>query len=366
MHPCRYLLMVLVSCSTSMLAQSRYAPLTTRTSFQSGALFQYWSTSAREQRLHEFVLPLVIHYAPSERFSLSLLNTPTRAQYNTSATSSRLLGFSDTRLASTWVLGEERGVLNFGLSLPSGPTQLDSEAELPVAEKITTHALAMPTSYFGGGWEASTGLALAWEVGSWVLGASWSGVYHGAFLPIAGSAKYRPGPELGIALGFDRVLGEAHRIFGDVSYTWYGKDESDGQKIFQSGGALTLSLAGIWSTQPWRVSVLLQDHFKRKSPYALNDTRSISYGNELELNTEWALKYAARNAWLAFFDVRVHAANEEGLGKATIFSFGPGWRGQFSASLQMQASTRLALGSLNETKLWGAEMNVGLVYFIWQ
>jgi hypothetical protein len=353
-----------IVCLSSVFGQTRSSLLVPRSSWQSGALFQYWSTSARDQRLHEFVLPLVFNYAPSERFSLSLLNTPTRAQYDNGGNASRLFGFSDTRLASAWVLGEERGVLNFGVSLPSGPTQLDSETELPVAEKIATHALAMPTSYFGGGWEASLGLALAWEVGSWVLGTSVSGVYHGSFTPIAGSAKYRPGPELSMALGFDRVFGEAHRLFGDVSYTWYGKDESEGQKIFQSDGKLSLSLAGIWSAQPWQISVLLQNHFKRKSPYALNNTRSISYGNEFVLNMEWARTNAASNAWLALVDLRLHAANAEGLGKATIFSFGPGWRGQVSAPLQLQTSTRLALGKLNDSKLWGVEVNLGLTYFI--
>jgi hypothetical protein len=348
----------------SALGQTPSSRLIPRTSAQSGALLQYWSTSDRGERLQEFVVPLVLHYAPNERFSVSLLNTPTHARYQSGGNASNLFAFSDTRLAAAWILGEERGVLNFGLSLPSGLTQLDPATELPVAEKITSHALAMPTSYFGGGVEASAGLALALQAGDWVLGASMTGVYHGSFTPIAGGAKYQPGPELAFALGFDRVLGEAHRLFGDVSYTWYGKDESEGQKIFQSDGKLAFSLASVWNYSSWQISWLAQNNFKRTSPFALSTSYSISYGNELEVSTEWARKYTANNAWLGLAELRLHAANNEDRGRATIFAFGPGWRGQISAPLQLQASTRLALGKLNDTKLWGVEVNVGAVYSI--
>ncbi len=348
----------------SAFAQNRSSHLINRTSVQSGALFQYWSTSARDERLQEFVVPLVVHYAPSERFSLSLLNTPTQARYYGSNNTASLFAFSDTRLASALILGEEHGVLNFGLSFPSGLTQLDPAKELPVAEKVTSHALALPTSYFGGGVEASAGLALALQSGEWVLGLSMSGIYHGSFTPIAGSAKYQPGPELGFALGFDRVLGERHRLFGDVSYTWYGKDKSEGQKIFQSDGKLALSLASVLHYSSWQIAWLVQNNFKRTSPFALSTSYSISYGNEFEISTEWARKYAKNNAWLALAALRAHAANDEGRGKATIFVFGPGWRGQVSAPLQLQTSAQLALGKLNDTKLWGVEVNIGLVYLI--
>ncbi len=349
---------------TSAFAQNRSSHLINRTSAQSGALFQYWSTSDRGERLHELVVPLVIHYAPSARVSLSLLNTPTRASYKSSDNTSSLFAFSDTRLASAFILGEERGVLNFGVSLPSGRTQLDPAQELPAAEKITSHALALPTSYFGGGAEVSAGLALALQAGNWVLGASISGVYHDSFTPIAGSAKYQPGPELGFALGFDRVFEESHRIFGDVSYTWYGKDKSEGQKIFQSEGKLAFSLASVLHYSSLQILWLLQNNFKRTSPFALSTSYAISYGNELELSTEWARKNAAGNAWLALAELRLHAANNEGRGQATIFTMGPGWRGQISAPVQLQASSQLALGKLNDTKLWGVEINVGVVYLI--
>ena len=348
----------------SAFGQSPSSHLIHRSSVQSGALFQYWSTSDRGERLHEFVVPLVLHYAPSERFSVSLLNTPTYARYNTSANTSRLFAFSDTRLASALILGEERGVFNFGLSMPSGLTQLDPAEELPVAEKVTSHALALPTSYFGGGVEVSAGLALAAQAGAWVLGVSLSGVYHGSFTPIAGSTEYQPGPQFGFALGVDRTFGEAHRLFGDVSYTWYGKDKSAGQDIFQSDGKLAFSLASVLRYSSWQISWLVQNNFKRTSPFSLNSSYSISYGNEFEVSTEWARTYTASNAWLGLAELRVHAANHEGRGKATIFAFGPGWRGQVSAPLQLQASTQLALGSLNETKLWGVEFNLGVVYLI--
>lgn len=357
-------LCLLIAFASFVNAQTRSSHFIPRTSAQSGALFHYWSTSDRGERLREFVLPLVVHYAPNERFSLSLLNTPASASYKSGDNTSSLFSFSDTRLASAFILGEERGVLNFGLSLPSGLTQLDPAQQLPVAEKITSHALALPASYFGGGFEANAGVALALQAGTWVLGVSMSGVYHGGFTPIAGSAKYQPGPELSFALGFDRVFGEAHRVFGDVSYTWYGKDQSEDRNIFQSDGKLAFTLASVLNYSTWQISWLAQNNFKRQSPFALSTSYSISYGNEFELNTELARQYAANNAWLGLAELRVHAANNEGRGQATIFTFGPGWRGRVSAPLQLQASTQLALGKLNETKLWGVEVNLGLVYLI--
>lgn len=363
MHASRVFLALALGYALTF-GQTSFSQFGPRASAQSGALFQYWSTSDRGERLHEFVVPLVIHYAPSARFSMSLLNTPTHARYSTSANAAQLFAFSDTRIASALILGEERGVLNFGLSLPSGLTQLDPAEELPVAEKVTSHALALPTSYFGGGVEASAGLALAWQAANWVLGVSLSGIYHGSFTPIAGNAAYQPGPQLGLALGFDRAFGETHRLFGDISYTWYGKDKSAGQEVFQSDGKFAFTLASVLNYSSWQISWLLQNNFKRTSPFALNAGYSISYGNEFELSMEWARKYAANHAWLGLAELRLHAANNEDRGRATIFAFGPGWRGNVSAPLQVQASTRLALGKLNDTKLWGMEVNIGLVYLI--
>ncbi|MDZ7343994.1 MAG: hypothetical protein ONA90_05720, partial [candidate division KSB1 bacterium] len=158
-------LILLFACAVSSLyAQGTTSHFIKRPSFQTGIIFQHWST-AGNQELREIVMPLVIHYAVSERFSVSVLNTPARAEYQAPGVSSRLTAFTDTKLSLALVMNDERLLLNFGINIPSGQTKLDPATELPVAQQITTHALTMPMNYFGGGFDANASIAGAFETG---------------------------------------------------------------------------------------------------------------------------------------------------------------------------------------------------------
>jgi hypothetical protein len=272
------------------------------------------------------------------------------------------MAFTDTRIATALVLGEERALLNFGVNIPSGPTALDPSQELAVAQQITTHALAMTTTYFGGGLEVSSNLAAAIEAGNWILGASVGGVYKGNYVPVAGATKYRPGPEISVAIGFDRPLGERSRIFGDVGYTWYGKDQSKGQDTLQVDGKINFSLAGMWANEVWKTSFLLENRFKRKSPYALNKSLSVSYGNEFDFSTEVARQMSRDHALLAVTDLRIYGKNAAGVGEATVVSLGPGWRGRMAAPWQLEAIARFSAGRINESTIRGIELEIGMVF----
>ncbi len=352
----------LLCFAAAVSAQRSSSHLLNPKSLQAGLVFQMWKAGGQNGKLQEWVAPIVFNYTPNEKFGVSILNTPTRATYTSANQSSRLLGLTDTKISTAFVLGEEKALVNFGVNLPSGKSRLDPNREVPVATTITNHALRMPTSYFGGGWEASAGLAWASEWSGWVIGAAMSGIYKDDYIPVAGSGKYRPGPEISLSLGADRVLGEHDRIFGDVSYTWYGKDQLDGQEIFQADGKISLSLAGIFAPASGQISVVLQNRFKRKSPFALNNTLSLSYGNELDFAAELARENGKEQAWLVVTNLLVHGANEDGLGKALLFGFGPGWRGHVSAPLQLEALARYAFGKLNDNSIWGIEANLAVVW----
>ncbi len=343
-------------------AQMQTSHLLHPQSLQTGLIYQFWKTGGRGEELQEVVFPMVINYTPNQRFSISVLNTPARASYSTANRSSRLSAFSDTKISTAIVLGEERALLNIGVNLPSGKAQLDPQMELPVAEKITNHALSMPMNYFGGGWDVGASFAIAGELGDWVIGSALSAVYKGEYVPVASAGRYRPGAEISLSLGVDRALNEASRIFGDVSYTWYDQDQLDGQDVFQADGKINGSLAGIFALEPWRISVLARNLFKRKSPFALNSTLSLSYGNEFEVAAELARGYGRGQAWLIAGNFIVHGANELGLGDAIIAGLGPGWRGRISAPLQLEALARFAFGDMNDNSILGIEANVGLVW----
>lgn len=353
----RYYSLLLLCSTTALYGQVKDSHFIKRPSFQTGAIFQRW-TSGSEQRLDEIVVPLLINYPVSERFSVSLLNTPTRAVARRATVSSKLTAFTDTKISTALILGEERALLNAGVSIPSGPKSLEA-GETLVAQQITSHALAMPTSYFGGGVEVSANLAAATEAGKWVLGGSVGGVYKGSYVPISGAAKYRPGPEISVSVGFDRTLGERSRLFGDIGYTWYGKDQSAGVDVFQADGKIQFSLASIWAMERWQASFLVENRLKRKSPFALNNAFSISYGNELDFSTELARELNRDSALLIVAGVRVHGKNFNGNGDATIASLGPGWRGVISPSLQMEAVGRFSFGTLNGNRILGGDVSLG-------
>lgn len=346
--------------ATLSFAQSRTSHLIKRAAFETGVVFQRWS-SGSAQTLDEIVVPLLVHYSFSERFSVSVLNTPTRANLRNGNVSSRLTAFTDTRISTAWILGEERALLNFGVSAPSGRTAL-KPAEILVAQQITSHALAMATSYFGGGVELSANLAAATEMGAWVLGGSVGGIYKGRFTPTAGAAKYLPGPEISVTLGFDRPLGEQHRLFGDVGYTWYAADKLAGVKIFQADGKINFSLGAVLASEKWRAALLAENRLKRQSPFALTNNFAISYGNEFNFAAEVARAINPESAWLAAMNLRLHSKNNIGANEATVFNLGPGWRGKLLPALQIETAVHFAIGKLNGNRILGGEGSVGLIY----
>jgi hypothetical protein len=352
--------LLLLFLVNSLYAQTGLSHFVTRPSFETGVIFQRWESDIDEQ-LHEFVLPLVFHYAVSDRFSMSVINTPTRAEFRNAADASRLTAFTDTKISTALVLGEERGLLNIGINIPSGPTELKN-TELLVAQRVTTQALALPTNYFGGGLEVSASIALATEAGKWVLGGAVSGVYKDSYIPFAGSGKYQPGPEVGLSIGFDRTLGERSRIFGDVGYTWYGKDKLGGQNLFQADGKINFSLAGIWAAEPWQASFLLLNRFKRNSPFALNSSLSVNYGNQFEFSGELARQISRKDALLAVTGLRVHSKNKDGVGAATVGNLGAGWRSALLRQLQLEAIARFSAGKINDSTIWGIEGNLGVIF----
>jgi hypothetical protein len=353
----RHFNLILFCTATALYGQAQTSHFIKRPSFQTGAIFQVWKAQG-DQRLDEIVLPLVLHYPVSDRFSVSLLNTPTRAQVKKAGNSASMAAFTDTKISTALILGEERALLNFGVSIPSGPTALNTR-ETVVAQAITEHALDMSTNYFGGGWNVSASIAAAAEMGKWVLGGSIGGVYRGQYVPTAGSAKYRPGPEISVSAGFDRLLGERSRVFGDVGYTWYGKDKQVGQKDFQARGKTNFSLAGIWGSERWQATFLLENDFKRKSLLVPGNRVPVSYGNELDFSVELARQMNRSNALLAIAGVRAYGKNDNGIGNATIASLGPGWRGAIVPSLQLEAIACFSIGKLNDNQVVGGEVSLG-------
>lgn len=356
----RYLTFFLLIAVTGLQGQTPASHFIKRPALQSGLIFQRWTNEA-DQKLDEIVVPLLIHFPVNERLSVSLLNTPTRAQFSNANASMSLTAFTDTKISTALILGDERALLNFGVNVPSGPTAFDAK-ETVVAQVITSHVLAMPTTYFGGGLEASASLAGAVESGAWIFGGSFGGIYKSSFTPTTGAGKYLPGPEISFSLGFDRPLSERNRIFGDVGYTWYGADKLAGKKVFQADGKIDFNVAGIWATEKWETTFFLTNRLKRQSPFALNNSFSVSYGNEVDFSAELARQLNREAALLVLTQLRIHGKNKNGIGKATVLSLGPGWRGLVSSHLQLEASLRLSGGKLDGGRILGGEVNLGLIY----
>jgi hypothetical protein len=356
----RHLNIFALILAATVYGQSPATNFIKRPAFETGVIFQRWTANANRM-LDEIVVPLVLHYPVSERFSVSVMNTPTYARLHNADTSFSLTGFTDTKISTALILGEERALLNFGVSAPSGPTALNA-GETLVAQQITSHALAMPTSYFGGGVDVSASLAAALEVGGWILGGAAGGVYHGRYTPIAGLGKYLPGPEVSLALGFDRPLGELSRIFGDVGYTWYGKDNFGGQKDSLAEGKIFFSLAGILASEKWRAAFLLENRLKRKRPFVLSSGLPVGYGNEFDFSTEIARQMNRDAALLASAILRIYGKNDNGVGEAAVIGIGPGWRGLIAPPLQIEAVAHFAIGKIDGNQILGGDVKVGFVY----
>lgn len=174
-------------------------------------------------------------------------------------------GASDTRLRFSWLLPNDRFLLTGGLSLPTGPTDLDRD-EVLVSRAISNQVLGFRANRYGEGLDIFVGLAAAWPVNnSWSVGGGLGGRLKGSFefAPDAlnGLGKVEPGSEVFLSGGasyFNRGDSRTTAFNADLSFRTYGRDKVESKEVFEEGGEIDLVINGALDGERWKHAMLVR------------------------------------------------------------------------------------------------------------
>ncbi len=365
-----YLLLLL---ATAAMAQQSAPRLLQANSGELGASFEYWSSG--DDKVSEFVLPLVVRYSASDYLSFTLLNQPTLAKLSRPAGDFSLNGLTDTRLGASYLFAGETMLATAGVNLPTGKTELDEEG-LAVAQIIPLHSLGLRTTYFGGGLDLSAGLSAAFPMNDWVFGVGAGFVHTGTFKPVQNSDDYNPGDEISLTVGFDRSFDEESKLLADFTYTLYTTDTFQGTDYFKSAPRLLFEARYYFPLQNFDMAVMVRDRIKGKNETLqidpdtdiakLREESANTHGNELDIIAQGGYALSERTSVEGLLQVKIYSANELEANGATIFSIGGGWRRQLSSILNLDLGAKFSFGSLKSqgksTGITGFELRGGIVY----
>jgi hypothetical protein len=194
------------------------------------------------KRLTEFAVPLGISLPLGRRVLVDAGTYVVHAERTDETNaSSTISGLSDVVVRGAFQLKPDVAVFTVALNLPTGHATLDG-TEVLVAGAMATDLISFPVQNFGSGVSLTTGLALAAPVGSWALGVAGSYRYNGSYTPFSDtSLSLRPGGEVRIRVGADRIVGQGRFSFG-LTYSTFSSDEF-GNRSLSPGGRIIPQIA---------------------------------------------------------------------------------------------------------------------------
>lgn len=195
----------------------------------------------------EFAVPFGMMWTASRRLSFDFgvrYASASRTPEAGSGTKATISGLTDAQLRGVYQLVPDVVVLTVAANLPTGKAKLTDD-ELLAAGVAASELIPFPVASFGSGANVTTGLAVAIPVGGWAVGMGGSYRLTAGYTPLASiDSSYKPGGELRVRVGADRLVGQGRVSLG-FTYSSFAEDEFGGSRLFQPGNRYVTQ--GSWS-----------------------------------------------------------------------------------------------------------------------
>ena len=143
-------------------------------------------------------------------------------------------GLTDTQVRAVYQLVPDMVVVTLSANLPTGKTKLTSD-ELVAAGVMASDLIPFPVASFGAGANVTTGVAVAVPVAGWAVGLGGSYRMTSGYTPLAAvDSSYKPGGELRLRMGADRVVGQGRVSLG-FTFSTFAEDAFGGASIYRPG-----------------------------------------------------------------------------------------------------------------------------------
>jgi len=295
----------------------------------------------------EYAIPFSAIWTVSPRFALDFgvrYASATRSPETSGESNSTVSGFGDTQVRAVYQIVPDALVLTLGANLPTGKTKLTDD-ELIAAGVVASELIPFPVPSFGSGANATTGIAAAVPFAGWALGVGGSYRLSGSYTPVASrDSAYKPGSELRLRIGADRVIGQGRVSLG-FTYSSFAEDEFGGSRIFQPGKRYISQASWSFPIGNLGVALYAWDLYRSAGTVALGGAQTEKQ-NVLTAGAQLSVRLG-RNLLRPQIEFRQHAAGESSLEKAgQLFSLSARYQMALSGSLTLSPALRYDVGNV--------------------
>ena len=345
---------------------------------RAGMHFKTWGFEKESglDRFTEFAFPVTYSLPVNRRLSIDFVTSPFFSTLSPIAGNSESFNsLSDSYIRTSYILGDNLAIINFGASLPSGKTKLDAE-ELEIAGIAANRPLDNPVSNLGTGVNLNFGLAIAQKLGPWVLGIGAGYAYRGEFdvidIEADTTASIEPGDEFNLTLGIDRDFelqnGKA-KLIADLVYTTYRKDDLANlsrSPVFEAGDKIVAQARFLFPLAAFKpVMLTLRNRWRLNNKS--NNAALIDNGNELELGVNLFHPVTERLQFKYLLDSKFYSNTVNDSEGAVVFGIGLGVDYGFSQHVAIDPSIKFSKGKINtgpgtDVGIAGLEFSIGLAF----
>lgn len=185
----------------------------------------------------EIAIPFGMMWTASRRLAVDLgvrYASASRTPETAGQSKATIAGLTDAQIRGVYQVVPDVVVFTVAANLPTGKTKLTGD-ELLAAGVVASELIPFPVSSFGSGANVTTGLAVAVPLAGWAVGVGGSYRLTAGYTPLATiDSSYKPGGELRIRVGADRVVGQGRVSLG-FTFSSFAEDEFGGSRLFQPG-----------------------------------------------------------------------------------------------------------------------------------
>jgi hypothetical protein len=268
----------------------------------------------------------------------------TRTPENDTLATESVSGLTDLQVRGVYQIIPDFVVLTLGADVPTGKTAL-SARELPAAGAVASDLIPFPVTSFGSGANVTSGLAVAVPFAGWALGMGASYRISSGYTPLAGvDSAYRPGGEMRLRVGVDRLVGQGRVSLG-FTYSTFTQDEFGGSALFRPGGRYITQASWSIPLRNLGLDVYAWDLYRGAGTVSLSGSRTEKQ-NLLALGAMASIQLG-RNQLRPQLEYRRQTAGTDTMTDAgTLMSLSLRYGFQLTDGLQVSPALRFDTGSV--------------------
>lgn len=316
-----------------------------------GISHQSWEFEHVDDPLQQNAFPMAAFVPFSRRLSVHLSNIPASSRFG----DLKLSGVSDTWIKANYLFPGEKFMVHIGAGAPTGKTGL-KDSEFMLTQMLSENLFQFRLPVYGQGFSFKIGGALALPLNEkTVLGFGVNSITKQAYHPVEDNqVEFKSGGETSVFAGLDSKIGLKSKWTLDVVYTLYGKDQINGEDVYNSGAKFLIHSTLTAAVGNGLLNAALCFRQKGKNEFwtgtELEPETKNSNGNQLELDAGWQFLKWAGGSMSLLGAGRFYSKNEYDAGEASVLGGGIGIANRLSAKASVSVAVKYLSGTLKSAE----------------